>query len=41
MLIGNSLGAELKGIGSNGDLLDDAKAVRLFSYGTIRINDNV
>ncbi|UPR53063.1 carbohydrate porin [Vibrio cyclitrophicus] len=40
MLIGSGLGAELKGIGSNGDLLDDAKAVRLFSYGTTRINDN-
>ena len=40
MLVGSGLGAELKGIGSNGDLLDDAKAVRLFSYGVTRIGDN-
>ncbi len=40
MLLGSGLGAELKGIGSNGDLLDDAKAVRLFSYGTTRVGDN-
>lgn len=40
VLMGNGLGAELKGIGSNGDLLDDAKAVRLFSYGVTRIGDN-
>ncbi|CAK3339418.1 carbohydrate porin [Vibrio crassostreae] len=40
MLMGSGLGAELKGIGSNGDLLDDAKAVRLFSYGVTRIGDN-
>ncbi|MCG9556933.1 carbohydrate porin [Vibrio kanaloae] len=40
ILVGSGLGAELKGIGSNGDLLDDAKAVRLFSYGVTRIGDN-
>ena len=40
MLVGSGLGAELKGIGSNGELLDDAKAVRLFSYGVTRIGDN-
>ncbi|HBC3928688.1 TPA: carbohydrate porin [Vibrio parahaemolyticus] len=40
MLVGSGLGAELKGIGSNGDLLDDAKAVRLFSYGVTRIGNN-
>ncbi|HHF2987784.1 TPA: carbohydrate porin [Vibrio alginolyticus] len=40
VLAGSGLGAELKGIGSNGDLLDDAKAVRLFSYGVTRIGDN-
>lgn len=40
MLVGSGLGAELKGIGSNGDLLGDAKAIRLFSYGVTRIGDN-
>ena len=40
ILMGDGLGAELKGIGSNGDLLEDAKAVRLFSYGVTRIGDN-
>ncbi len=40
MLMGSGLGAKLKGIGSNGDLLDDAKAVRLFSCGVTRIGDN-
>lgn len=40
ILVGNGLGAELKGIGSNGDLLEDAQAVRLFSYGVTRIGDN-
>lgn len=40
MLVGSGLGSELKGIGSNGDLLDDAKAVRLFSYGVTRFNEN-
>ncbi|MDK9737332.1 carbohydrate porin [Vibrio sp. D404a] len=39
-LVGSGLGAELKGIGSNGDLTDDAKAVRLFSYGVTRFGDN-
>lgn len=40
VIVGSGLGAELKGIGSNGDLLDDAKAVRLFSYGVTRFGDN-
>ncbi|ELV8726949.1 carbohydrate porin [Vibrio fluvialis] len=40
VLIGQGLGAELKGIGSNGDLNDDAKAMRLFSYGVTRFADN-
>lgn len=39
-IVGSGLGAELKGIGSNGDLLDDAKAVRLFSYGVTRFAGN-
>ncbi|XAW88771.1 carbohydrate porin [Vibrio sp. CDRSL-10 TSBA] len=40
ILAGQGLGAELKGIGSNGDLNDDAKAVRLFSYGVTKFADN-
>ncbi|QXO18417.1 carbohydrate porin [Vibrio ostreae] len=40
ILLGQGLGAELKGIGSNGDLNDDAKAVRLFSYGVTQFADN-
>ncbi|SJL83338.1 carbohydrate porin [Vibrio palustris] len=39
MLIGSGLGAELKSIGSDGNLNDDAKAVRLFSFGTTDINE--
>lgn len=38
--IGQGLGAELKGIGSNGDLNDDAEAIRAFSYGVTRFADN-
>ncbi|MGF1757669.1 carbohydrate porin [Photobacterium sagamiensis] len=40
VIMGQGLGAELKGIGSNGDLNEDAKAVRLFSYGVTRFADN-
>ncbi len=40
IIAGQGLGAELKGIGSNGDLTEDAKAVRLFSYGVTRFADN-
>lgn len=40
VLLGQGLGAELKGIGSNGDLNHDAKAVRLFSYGVTKFADN-
>jgi len=39
-IVGQGLGAELKGIGSNGNLNDDAQAVRLFSYGVSRVADN-
>ena len=38
--MGQGLGAELKGIGSNGNLTKDAQAVRLFSYGVTRFADN-
>ncbi|MCG3722566.1 carbohydrate porin [Vibrio cincinnatiensis] len=40
LLAGQGLGAELKGIGSNGNLNDDAKALRLFSYGVTRFAEN-
>lgn len=40
VLVGQGLGAELKGIGSKGDLNEDAQAVRLFSYGVTRFADN-
>jgi len=39
-LIGEGLGAELKGVGSDGDLNDDATGIRLFSYGTTRFANN-
>ncbi|WP_099607375.1 carbohydrate porin [Vibrio coralliilyticus] len=40
VLIGQGLGASLKGIGSDGDLNDDAQAVRIFSYGVTTFSDN-
>ncbi|MFT6985104.1 MAG: sucrose porin [Psychromonas sp.] len=40
VLVGNGLGAELKGIGSNGGLYKDANAVRVFSYGVTKFADN-
>ncbi|WP_028865990.1 carbohydrate porin [Psychromonas aquimarina] len=40
VLAGQGLGAELKGIGSNGSLNEDAEAVRFFSYGVTRFADN-
>ncbi len=40
VLVGSGLGANLKGIGSNADLNDDAKAVRVFSYGVTKFADN-
>ncbi len=40
VLVGQGLGAELKGIGSNGDLNEDAKAMRVFSYGVTRFADH-
>ncbi len=40
VLFGTGLGAELKGIGSNGSLNEDAQAVRLFSYGVTSFADN-
>lgn len=40
ILLGDGLGAELKGIGSNGSLTQDAQAVRAFTYGVTRFADN-
>ncbi|MDF2153530.1 carbohydrate porin [Vibrio sp. CAU 1672] len=40
VLLGDGLGAELKGIGSNGSLTEDAQAFRAFSYGVTRLGDN-
>ncbi|MEI8631007.1 carbohydrate porin, partial [Vibrio sp. PP-XX7] len=40
MMVGHGLGAEVKNIGSDGKLTDDAKAVRFFSYGVTRLSDN-
>jgi len=40
VLVGQGLGAELKGIGTNGGLYKDANAVRAFSYGVTRFADN-
>ncbi len=39
VLAGTGLGAALKGIGSDGDLNDDAKAVRVFSYGVTQLDN--
>ncbi|MGO1296173.1 MAG: carbohydrate porin [Vibrio sp.] len=39
MLIGSGLGAQLKNVGADGNLNDDAKAVRIFSFGTTALND--
>lgn len=38
ILLGSGLGAQLKGIGSDGNLNNDAKAVRVFSYGVADLN---
>ncbi|AJE23685.1 carbohydrate porin [Azotobacter chroococcum] len=40
LLYGHGLGAEVKGIGSDGELLDEAKAVRLAAYGMTRLSDH-
>jgi sucrose porin len=40
VLVGSGLGAELKGIGSNGSLTEDAQAVRVFSFGVTDFADN-
>ncbi len=40
VLVGTGLGASLKGIGADGDLNDDAKAMRVFSYGVTKLGDN-
>ncbi len=40
VISGVGLGSELKGIGSNGNLNDDAKAVRFFTYGATNFADN-
>lgn len=39
LLYGKGLGAEVKGIGSDGELLDEASALRLAMYGQTRLND--
>ena len=39
LLYGQGLGAEVKGLGSDGNLGEDAQTVRLASYGTTAIND--
>jgi len=40
IILGHGLGAELKNIGSDGSLLKDANAVRLYSYGVTRLSDH-
>ncbi|MGR5117544.1 carbohydrate porin [Vibrio astriarenae] len=40
VLIGDGLGAEVKGVGSNGNLTKDAQALRAFTYGVTRFADN-
>ncbi|EAS40669.1 porin [Photobacterium profundum] len=40
VLFGDGLGAELKGIGSNGLLTENAQAVRAFTYGVTRFAEN-
>ena len=40
LLYGQGLGAQVKGIGSDGDLSDDAQAVRVFTYGSTPIAPN-
>ncbi|MGV6476525.1 carbohydrate porin [Azotobacter vinelandii] len=40
LLYGLGLGAELKSIGSDGELIDDARALRLAMYGHTRLSDH-
>lgn len=40
LLYGLGLGAELKSIGSDGELIDDARALRLAMYGQTRLSDH-
>ncbi|PMH43262.1 porin [Vibrio sp. 10N.286.49.B3] len=40
ILVGHGLGAELKLIGADGELNEDAKAVRMFTYGVTRFAGN-
>ncbi|CAM3904906.1 Sucrose porin precursor [Vibrio aerogenes CECT 7868] len=40
VIAGHGLGAEVKNIGSDGNLTDDAKSVRFFTYGVTRFADN-
>ncbi|MFC0710911.1 carbohydrate porin [Azorhizophilus paspali] len=40
LLYGKGLGAEVKGIGSDGELLDEAEALRLALYGHTRLSKN-
>lgn len=39
-LIGEGLGAEVKVIGSNGSLMDDAQAFRFYTFGVTELSDN-
>lgn len=41
VLYGQGLGAQVKGIGSDGDLTEDAKAVRAFTYGGTKLAPNL
>lgn len=40
ILFGKGLGAEVKNLGSDSNLLDSAKTVRLATYGTTKLSDN-
>jgi len=39
LLYGHGLGAEVKSVGADGNLLEDANTLRLATYGTTRLND--
>lgn len=39
LLYGNGLGAEVKGIGSDGQLIDRAETYRFVTYGTVSVNE--
>ncbi len=41
VMAGKGLGAQLRDIGGNGDLIDDATALRAFAYGTVDLGPNL